>query len=47
MNEAMRFGRTEVGYFGLFTHVLAKSKASEIELFGSASKKANPTTSRS
>ncbi|MEQ9152858.1 MAG: phosphate/phosphite/phosphonate ABC transporter substrate-binding protein [Parvibaculum sp.] len=33
MIEAMRFGRIEVGYFGPFSYVLAKSKAPEIEPF--------------
>ena len=29
MIEAMRFGRIEIGYFGPFSYVLAKSKAPE------------------
>ena len=33
MIEAMRFGRIEVGYFGGFSYVLAKSRAPEIEPF--------------
>jgi len=33
MIEAMRFGRIEVGYFGPFSYVLAKSKAPGIEPF--------------
>jgi phosphonate transport system substrate-binding protein len=33
MIEAMRFGRIEIGYFGPFSYVLAKSRAPEIEPF--------------
>lgn len=33
MIEAMRFGRIEVGYFGPFSYVLAKTKAPNIEPF--------------
>ena len=42
MIEAMRFGRIEVGYFGPFSYVLAKSKASEIEPFGVGVEKGKP-----
>ena len=33
MIEAMRFGRIEIGYFGPFSYVLAKSRAPAIEPF--------------
>ena len=42
MIEAMRFGRIEVGYFGPFSYVLAKSKAPEIEPFGVGVEKGKP-----
>jgi phosphonate transport system substrate-binding protein len=42
MIEAMRFGRIEVGYFGPFSYVLAKSKAQEIEPFGVGVEKGKP-----
>jgi phosphonate transport system substrate-binding protein len=42
MIEAMRFGRIEVGYFGPFSYVLAKSKAKEIEPFGVGVEKGKP-----
>ncbi|MEH2587090.1 phosphate/phosphite/phosphonate ABC transporter substrate-binding protein [Bradyrhizobium sp. AZCC 1721] len=42
MIEAMRFGRIEVGYFGPFSYVLAKSKAPEIEPFGVGVDKGKP-----
>ena len=42
MIEAMRFGRIEVGYFGGFSYVLAKSKAPEIEAFGVGVEKGKP-----
>ncbi len=42
MIEAMRFGRIEVGYFGPFSYVLAKSKATEIEPFGVGVEKGKP-----
>ena len=42
MIEAMRFGRIEVGYFGPFSYVLAKSKALEIEPFGVGVEKGKP-----
>jgi len=43
MIEAMRFGRIEVGYFGPFSYVLAKSKAPEIEPFAVGVEKGKPT----
>ncbi|HAC59948.1 MAG TPA: phosphate ABC transporter substrate-binding protein [Rhodobiaceae bacterium] len=43
MIEAMRFGRIEVGYFGPFSYVLAKSKAPEIEAFAVGIEKGKPT----
>lgn len=43
MIEAMRFGRIEVGYFGGFSYVLAKSKAPEIEAFAVGVEKGKPT----
>ncbi|MDP1586042.1 MAG: phosphate/phosphite/phosphonate ABC transporter substrate-binding protein [Bradyrhizobium sp.] len=42
MIEAMRFGRIEVGYFGPFSYVLAKSKATEIDPFGVGVEKGKP-----
>jgi phosphonate transport system substrate-binding protein len=42
MIEAMRFGRIEVGYFGPFSYVLAKSKAPKIEPFGVGVEKGKP-----
>ncbi len=42
MIEAMRFGRIEVGYFGPFSYVLAKSKAPQIEPFGVGVEKGKP-----
>ncbi|ANW06116.1 phosphate/phosphite/phosphonate ABC transporter substrate-binding protein [Bradyrhizobium icense] len=42
MIEAMRFGRIEVGYFGPFSYVLAKSKAPDIEPFGVGVEKGKP-----
>jgi phosphonate transport system substrate-binding protein len=42
MIEAMRFGRIEVGYFGPFSYVLAKSKTPEIEPFGVGVDKGKP-----
>ncbi|MEQ9042378.1 MAG: phosphate/phosphite/phosphonate ABC transporter substrate-binding protein [Alphaproteobacteria bacterium] len=43
MIEAMRFGRIEIGYFGPFSYVLAKSKAPEIEAFAVGVDKGKPT----
>lgn len=43
MIEAMRFGRIEVAYFGGFSYVLAKSKATEIEPFAVGIEKGSPT----
>ncbi|WP_421861717.1 phosphate/phosphite/phosphonate ABC transporter substrate-binding protein [Parvibaculum sp.] len=43
MIEAMRFGRIEIGYFGPFSYVLAKSKAPEIEAFAVGVEKGKPT----
>jgi phosphonate transport system substrate-binding protein len=43
MIEAMRFGRIEVAYFGPFSYVLAKSKATEIEPFAVGVEKGSPT----
>jgi phosphonate transport system substrate-binding protein len=43
MIEAMRFGRIEIGYFGPFSYVLAKSKAPEIEPFAVGVEKGSPT----
>lgn len=43
MIEAMRFGRIEIGYFGGFSYVLAKSKAPEIEAFAVGVEKGKPT----
>lgn len=42
MIEAMRFGRIEVGYFGPFSYVLAKSKAPEIEPFAVGVERGKP-----
>ncbi|MEQ9560419.1 MAG: phosphate/phosphite/phosphonate ABC transporter substrate-binding protein [Rhodospirillales bacterium] len=42
MIEAMRFGRIEVGYFGPFSYVLAKSKATGIEPFAVGVEKGKP-----
>ncbi|MFN0302100.1 MAG: phosphate/phosphite/phosphonate ABC transporter substrate-binding protein [Burkholderiales bacterium] len=43
MIEAMRFGRIEIGYFGPFSYVLAKSKAPEIEPFAVGVEKGSST----
>lgn len=43
MIEAMRFGRIEVAYFGPFSYVLAKSRATEIEPFAVGVEKGSPT----
>lgn len=43
MIEAMRFGRIEVAYFGPFSYVLAKSRATEIEAFAVGVEKGSPT----
>lgn len=43
MIEAMRFGRIEIGYFGPFSYVLAKSKAPNIEPFAVGIEKGSPT----
>ena len=43
MIEAMRFGRIEIGYFGPFSYVLAKSKAQGIEPFAVGVEKGSPT----
>ena len=43
MIEAMRFGRIEVAYFGPFSYVLAKSRATEIEPFAVGIEKGSPT----
>lgn len=42
MIEAMRFGRIEVAYFGPFSYVLAKSKATGIEPFAVGVEKGKP-----
>jgi phosphonate transport system substrate-binding protein len=42
MIEAMRFGRIEVAYFGPFSYVLAKSRATEIEPFAVGVEKGKP-----
>ncbi len=42
MIEAMRFGRIEIAYFGPFSYVLAKSKATEIEPFAVGVEKGKP-----
>ncbi len=43
MIEAMRFGRIEVAYFGPFSYVLAKSRATEIEPFAVGVEKGAPS----
>ncbi|MEI8145319.1 MAG: phosphate/phosphite/phosphonate ABC transporter substrate-binding protein [Alphaproteobacteria bacterium] len=43
MIEAMRFGRIEIAYFGPFSYVLAKSRASEIEPFAVGIERGSPT----
>jgi phosphonate transport system substrate-binding protein len=43
MIEAMRFGRIEIGYFGPFSYVLAKSRAPGIEPFAVGVEKGSPT----
>jgi phosphonate transport system substrate-binding protein len=43
MIEAMRFGRIEIGYFGPFSYVLAKSKAPGIEPFAVGIERGSPT----
>lgn len=43
MIEAMRFGRIEVAYFGPFSYVLAKSRASGIEPFAVGVERGAPT----
>lgn len=43
MIEAMRFGRIEIAYFGPFSYVLAKSKATAIEPFAVGIEKGSPT----
>jgi len=43
MIEAMRFGRIEVAYFGPFSYVLAKSRASTIEPFAVGVERGSPT----
>ncbi len=43
MIEAMRFGRIEVAYFGPFSYVLAKSRATEIEPFAVGVERGAPT----
>ncbi len=43
MIEAMRFGRIEVGYFGPFSYVLAKTKAPNIEPFAVGIEKGSAT----
>jgi phosphonate transport system substrate-binding protein len=43
MIEAMRFGRIEVAYFGPFSYVLAKSRASGIEPFAVGVERGSPT----
>jgi phosphonate transport system substrate-binding protein len=43
MIEAMRFGRIDVGYFGPFSYVLAKSRATEIEPFAVGVENGKPT----
>ena len=42
MIEAMRFGRIEVAYFGPFSYVLAKSRATEIEPFAVGIERGKP-----
>ena len=43
MIEAMRFGRIEIGYFGPFSYVLAKSRAPDIEAFAVGVEKGSPS----
>lgn len=43
MIEAMRFGRIEIGYFGPFSYVLAKSRAPEIEPFAVGVERGSPS----
>jgi phosphonate transport system substrate-binding protein len=43
MIEAMRFGRIEIGYFGPFSYVLAKSRAEGIEAFAVGVEKGLPS----
>ena len=43
MIEAMRFGRIEVAYFGPFSYVLAKSRATAIEPFAVGFERGAPT----
>lgn len=43
MIEAMRFGRIEIGYFGPFSYVLAKSRAPDIEPFAVGIERGAPT----
>jgi len=43
MIEAMRFGRIEIGYFGPFSYVLAKSRAPEIEPFAVGVDRGSPS----
>lgn len=43
MIEAMRFGRIEIGYFGPFSYVLAKSRAPEIEPFAVGIERGSPS----
>jgi phosphonate transport system substrate-binding protein len=43
MIEAMRFGRIEVGYFGPFSYVLAKSRAPDIEPFAVGVERGSPS----
>jgi phosphonate transport system substrate-binding protein len=43
MIEAMRFGRIEIGYFGPFSYVLAKSRAPGIEAFAVGVEKGSPS----
>lgn len=43
MIEAMRFGRIEIGYFGGFSYVLAKSRAPGIEAFAVGVERGAPT----
>jgi phosphonate transport system substrate-binding protein len=43
MIEAMRFGRIEMGYFGPFSYVLAKTRAPEIEAFATPIQAGSPT----
>jgi len=43
MIEAMRFGRIEIGYFGPFSYVLAKSRAPDIEPFAVGVERGSPS----